>query len=300
MNVERIADFSMNPVASTVLAAPCIALASAALFAQPPGRQQLAGASSITSSVPVVRVLPSARDSNAVACTVYAPEPSKGEKAGLVIHLYGRGGSHTDFNLRNPAYDELRRLLVQRGYFIVVPELGTDHWMNDKAVRSLDAIVAGMVEAGAVDSARVHILGTSMGGCSGLAYIIRRPGVIRSICALFPITDAAAWMKERPDYAASIAAGHGVAADRLAPVLKQLSAMQHINAFARVPVFLLHGDADSCVPVHHSRDFFAALRARGARVVYREVTGGGHDDGIAARHQTEMADFLTQACPARH
>lgn len=243
---------------------------------------------------PLVRILPAAGKPHAVPCTVYPPAPlPEGTKAGLVIHLYGRGGSHTEFNLAGPSYDELRRLLAVRGYYVIVPELGTDHWMNDNAVQTLDAIIKGMIESGEVDPRRVSMIGTSMGGGSGLAYVIRRPGVIRSICAIFPITDFAAWLREMPGYAGSIAGGHGVAAADLPPILEKLSAMKHVDAFAHVPVFLVHGGADTLVPTHHSTDFAAALRAKGCQVTYREAPGIGHDDAAAAKFQVEIADFIT-------
>ena len=249
---------------------------------------------------PVVRVLPAEGVPDAVPCTVYPPAPlPRGKKAGLVIHLYGRGGSHTDYNLLHPAFDDVRRLLAERGYYLIVPELGTDHWMNDKAVRTLDAIIKGMTASGAVDPRRVSIIGTSMGGGSGLAYVIQRPRVIHSICAVFPMTDFAVWVQEQPHYANSIAGGHGVAVADLSPILAKLSAMQHLDAFAHVPVFLVHGGADTLVPTHHSIDLAAALNKKGFKVTYREAPGIGHDDNAAMKFQREIADFLTDRKPEK-
>ena len=76
---------------------------------------------------------------------------------------------------------------------------------------------------------------------------------------------------------------------------KDLSAMRHLDALARVPLFLLHGDADAVVAVHHSRDLAAAVRAAGGAVAYREVPGGGHDDFAAAGAQDEIVRFITSA-----
>jgi dipeptidyl aminopeptidase/acylaminoacyl peptidase len=243
---------------------------------------------------PLVRVLPGEGQPNAVSCTIYPPALlPKGQQPGLVIHLYGRGGSHTAYNLARPPYAGLRALLAARGCMLVVPELGTDHWMNDQAVQTLDAIIKGLTEAREIDPQRVSIIGTSMGGGSGLAYVIQRPAVIRSICAIFPFTDFGGWLKEAPHYAAGIAQAHGVTVAELPPVLNKLSAMQHVDAFAKVPVFLVHGGADTLVPTHQSTDFAAALRARHHPVIYREAPGIGHDDAAAAMFQTEIADFLT-------
>lgn len=246
-----------------------------------------------------VRVLPAQGTPDAVPCMVYPPAAlPAGKRAGLVIHLYGRGGSHTEYNLARPSYADLRRLLCARGYYLIVPELGGDHWMNARAERALDAIIAGMTATGAVDPGRVTLVGTSMGAGSGLAYVIRHPDRIRRICALFPMTDFAAWLRESPGFAGSIAGGHGVATADLPPILDRLSALRHPEAFARVPVFLVHGDADTIVPPHHSRDFAALLRKRGSRVTLREAPDIGHDDAAATAFQREIADFLTGRHPS--
>jgi dipeptidyl aminopeptidase/acylaminoacyl peptidase len=53
------------------------------------------------------------------------------------------------------------------------------------------------------------------------------------------------------------------------------SAVTYIDA-NDPPVLIIHGDADSTVPVEQSRAFYAALLAAGVDVEYIEVPGGGH------------------------
>ena len=243
--------------------------------------------------VSTVQVLPAASHPQAVPCTVYPPADSDRPGAGLVIHLYGASGSHAFYNLMRPSYNRLRRRLRERGFWLVVPELGPSHWMNPRAVATLDAIIGGMTAAGTVDPGRVSLLGTSMGAASSLVYAMQRPGRLRSVCALFPITDFAAWVKEQPGYLNLLTHAHGIAADEQAARLRELSPLRHAAAFRHTPVYLLHGDADSVVPVHHSRDFAAALQAVGGAVTYREVGGIGHTDEIAIGWEMEMAEFLT-------
>lgn len=231
---------------------------------------------------------------NRIPCAVYPPTHSGNvDQAGLVIHLYGRGGSHIDYNMGRPPYARLRQLLAERGYWLVVPDLGPSHFMNEKAVNQLDAVIAGMKAAETIDPARVHIIGTSMGGVSGLVYVSLRPGAIRSICAIFPVTDFTVWLKESPGYEASVAQAYGLDSKALLPFLEERSPLRHADAFVHVPVFLLHGAADNLVYPHHSRDFAAALSAKGYSVTYREVSGLGHEDAVAEDYQKEIADFLT-------
>lgn len=246
------------------------------------------------SDKPEFLVLPRKGEVTSVECAVYPPRCSdSGTNAGMVLHLYGRGGSCRAYNMMSPPYAKVRRLFWERGYWLVIPDLGADHWMNDTACKSLDAIIEGMIRDRGVDPSRVHILGTSMGGGSGLVYVMRHPGRIRSICAVFPMTDFPKWVEEKPSYLQGIAQAHGVKPSEAASVLQDLSPLYHAASFAGIPVFLLHGDTDSVVPVHHSREFAAALKEQGSPFTYHEAHGLGHDDAIAEPFQREIVEFLT-------
>lgn len=247
--------------------------------------------------VATVLQLPGDGGPQAVPCTVYPPAAGARLPAGLVIHLYGASGSHRFYNLMRPCYNRLRRRLRERGFWLVVPELGPSHWMNPRAVVTLDRIIDAMVAAHHVDRARVNLLGTSMGGGSSLVYAMQRPGKIRSVCAVFPMTDFGAWVREQPGYLNLITHAHGIRSDEQAARLQALSPLAHADAFRQTPVYLLHGDADPVVPAHHSRDLAAALQAGGGSVAYREVSGVGHNDDIACGYELEMADFLTGPVP---
>lgn len=242
--------------------------------------------------VSTVRTLPAKDHPLAVPCTVFPPVVIPGRKPGLVVHLYGYGGSHSFFNMIRPLYAPLRRSLREAGYWLIVPDLGPSHWMNARSVSILDAIIAEIVAKDGVDPDRVHLLGTSMGGGSSLIYASKRPKTIRSVCAVFPMTDLDVWTTERPGYLSSVAQAHGIDTARATTALHDISPIHHIEAFSKIPIFLLHGEADQTVPVHHSRDFAASLKAIGGDVVYHEVPGVGHDDGIATDWQEEIFSFI--------
>lgn len=239
-----------------------------------------------------IRILPSASHPLAVPCSVYPPERETGGKAGLVIHLYGSGGSHTYYNIMRPSYARLRKALREKGYWLIVPDLGPTHWMNLGAVSVLDAIISELTESGKVDPARVHLLGTSMGGGSALIYASQRPQRVRSVISIFPMTDLAAWTAERPNWLNPITQAHVIDSANAAGALRDLSPLHHPAAFVDIPMFILHGEADEVVPVHHSRDFAAAVNAAGGNVTYHEIPGGGHDDVISLSWQDEMLDFI--------
>jgi dipeptidyl aminopeptidase/acylaminoacyl peptidase len=243
---------------------------------------------------PVVRDVPGPEGKKPISCTIYPPKPIPVGKGGLVIHLYGSGGSHKDFNAGRPSFARFRELLAQRGYWLVVPELGPKHWMSDAACDQVDAVIAEMVQGEMVDPDRVHLLGSSMGGGSSLIYVMRRPGKIRSVVSIFPMTDFPRWLEERPGYRGPVEDAYGITDRNRDELLRKMSPLRNLDAFRKTPVFLLHGGKDTTVKPEHSRDFAAALKQKGYTVTYRESASEVHRDEIAEPYQEEMADFLTK------
>ena len=108
------------------------------------------------------------------------------------------------------------------------------------------------------------------------------------------MTDFTQWLQEMPRYRIGVEGAHAITPEHRDTALRDISPMQHPEAFKTTPVFLLHGDKDPVVPLHHSRDFAALLRKNGCEVTLREVVGETHRDEIAQPFQQQMADFLTQ------
>ena len=218
-------------------------------------------------------------------------EPVPAGQAGLVVHLYGSGGSHKEYNVGRAPYDDFRRLLAARGYWLVVPELGPRHWMSDAACGQVDAVIAAMVQTERVDPARASARHEHGGREQpDLRHASSGEGRLRggglSDDRLRPVVAgeariSAAGRKGTRHHAGTSERGVG----KISPVC-------HPEAFRKTPVFLLHGDRDAVVPPHHSRDLAAALKAGGCTVVYREVPGAVHNDSIALSCQRELADFL--------
>lgn len=229
-----------------------------------------------------------------VYCTIYPPRITPGNKAGLVIHLYGHGGSNVTFNIGRTPFDTLRQRITERGYWLVIPDLGPRHWMNNAAVARLDAVIAEWIEHEHVDPARVHLIGSSMGAYSSLLYVMRRPGKVRSLAAIFPVTDQVRFWDEKTSYRQSVGDAHGLPAANREEALRALSPVYHPDAFRQTPLFLLHGAKDNTVVVEHSRRLASELQQRGYLLVYRESPDAAHKDEIVVPYQEELADFLTK------
>ncbi|TWU13416.1 esterase [Symmachiella macrocystis] len=245
---------------------------------------------------PSIQQLPGPDGKAAITCVVYEPQPIPEGKAGLIVHLYGSGGSHrkNEYNIGREPYATCRKLLAERGYWLVVADLGRYHWMNEKACTQLDAVIDAMITDKNIDPKQVHLFGTSMGASSSLIYTMRRPERIKSVVAVFPITDFTKWLVEKPNYRVPVEKAHGITPETRNEALAKLSPLMNVDAFQKVPVMLLHGDKDRVVPTHHSRDFAAALQKKGYPFIFHEVPGATHNDKIARTYQHELADFLTE------
>lgn len=226
--------------------------------------------------------------------------PASG-KHPLIVYLYGSGGSITNYNLATSAYSELRQLAAERGYDILVPELGPGHWMNDHAKYVLDAIIADAGANNPIDLNIVHMMGTSMGAGSSLAYAIHRPDLVRSVCDFLGMSDFAQWAGQNPGYSSNLVTAYGGTPQEVPEAYSENSAMQNLDTFENIPVFLVHGTADTVVPLSQSVQLADALSAKGYKAILREAEGMGHFNVAVTPFQHEIVDFLdavtAQAAP---
>lgn len=70
---------------------------------------------------------------------------------------------------------------------------------------------------------------------------------------------------------------------------RDASPITHVSA-ADAALLLLHGDADSVVPMEQAERMEAAMRQRGVAVKLLRIQGGGH--GFVSQRQTGWPDFL--------
>lgn len=224
-----------------------------------------------------------------------ASKTKASDKHSLVIFLYGAGGSLNGYNIRREPYALLRAQLAKRGYYILIPDLGKRHFMNDAAKATLDGIVAEVLKQQQIASNRVHVMGTSMGGGSSLAYAIHRPDLIRSVCAVMPMTDFAAWVQENQGYEKQVAAAFGGTRQQIPAAYDRNSAVKRIDAFEKIPVMLVHGNRDHTVLYRHSQELADLLHKKQFHCVLYTADGQGHKDEVMRNFQLQAADFFDAA-----
>jgi predicted peptidase len=60
----------------------------------------------------------------------------------------------------------------------------------------------------------------------------------------------------------------------------------------RLPIWIFHGEVDQVVPVSHSREAAAALKAAGGNVRYTEFLGLDHNSWDATYASWEFTEWL--------
>lgn len=225
-----------------------------------------------------------------IPSTLAAPAPA-------ILFVHGHGGNRAQF------FAELR-LLLPEGYAALMFDLrnhgtseGNVTTMGLLELEDVRAAFAYLVEQPDVDPERIALYGTSMGGATAIRAMARLPQV-RVL-----VVDAA-----YDSYSRLVSDGvHAVSGLGRFPFgdliigftglhsgqnLYAIRPIDDIASIAPRPILILHGTADSTVPVSHGRSLFAA--AGEPKALYL-VEGGGHGGLLRADPQAyarQVVSFL--------
>ena len=208
---------------------------------------------------------------------VYVPRTYDGSRAWpLVLFLHG-AGERGDDGLRQTTVGigpALRRWPERFPAIVVLPQapLGTI-WSGEPGGAALAALEQTCEEA-VIDPDRVYLTGLSMGGYG--SWLLGYHHAAR-FAALLVICGG---VGDRPARPSSVPAGEGTPQQRVAARVGKL------------PIWIVHGEADLVVPVTESRRMVEALREVGAEVRYSELPGIEHDAWTAAYGSESIASWL--------
>lgn len=178
-------------------------------------------------------------------------DESKRWPAILFLHGMGERGDDNERQMTVGLGPHLEKL--DPPAIVVFPQcpLGS-HW-NRAASLAIDALDQVCARY-PVDPARISLTGISMGA-------------------------AGAW---------TLAADHPDRWSALAPVCGWYEGTKEMP---HIPIWIFHGDADTVIPVEHSRRMVARL---GARAKYTEFAGVGHNAWDPAYGATDVVDWLVR------
>lgn len=193
----------------------------------------------------------------------------------LVLFFHGAGERGSDnekqlfHGMADFAADAMR---ARHPAFVVAPQCPDGQqwvdtpWTADEhtlpevptdAMRLSLELVDALRKEFSIDPERIYVTGLSMGGFGAWDAISRRPELFAAGVIMCGGADVA-----------------------------QAERVRH------VPVWMFHGDADTVVKPRRSRDMVAALRAVGARPVYTEYEGVGHNSWTATFANRAVWDWM--------
>ena len=158
-----------------------------------------------------------------------------GKRHPLIVYLHGRGQGHK-FQWLSKEFTQFRKRAAECGYFVLIPHLGTDHWMNARTRRVLTELLDKTLKSYPIDKARVHMMGMSMGGGGSLIYTMYNKNRVRSVCNIFGVTDYPQFLKDSPQYKPSMSKALGGTPDTIPDVYRAQSVMAHLDAFKKLPM----------------------------------------------------------------
>jgi dipeptidyl aminopeptidase/acylaminoacyl peptidase len=212
----------------------------------------------------------------------------------LFFHGRGRGVRTEDTNFNVPEFAHFRELCRTRGYIVCAVAGLTNMWMNARARELTDRCLAHVKATLPVDERRIYASGVSMGGGAALTYAMHRPHVVRAVCDFMGCTDFARFYAEG-FYHESLEGAFGGTPTQRPQVYDEQSAALHPQAFAKIPVLIIHGDRDTVVPTWNAPLLWEGLAPLHNGSELLMVHGLGHTNEIVLGLEDHILDFFERA-----
>lgn len=199
-------------------------------------------------------------------------KPSAGFPLLLYVHGLGSIGSDNVAPLKLSARFGTPEFQGKHPCFVLVPQCpGDKRWIKVKdwaapfkfseepavPMKMLITLLTRIVGEYPIDPARIYVGGPSMGGFATWDIVSRLP-------------------------------------DRFAAAFPLCGGADAVNApkLVKLPIWCFHGAKDGTVPVGHSREMIAALKAAGGTPKYTEYPNAGHNVWDSALGDAQLFDWL--------
>ncbi len=192
-------------------------------------------------------------------------------------------------------YDEWAQMLANRGYAVFQPNyrgsdgLGKDHWMagdNQWGLSMQDDVedgVQALVDRGIADPDKLGFFGWSYGGYSAFVAATRPDSMFNCIAAGAGVSDIS---RIRGGLA-----GSRFLREFQKPTITGVNPIEKADQVER-PMFIVHGDFDSTVPVEHSRRWVERMEAINADYTYIEIEDMGHSPWFYEWNMQWLPEFF--------
>ena len=163
---------------------------------------------------------------------------------------------------------------------------GEFHEMNISTMRAdAEAALAWLSARNEIDPQRIGILGMSLGGLIASLFL-HKHAALKTTVLWSPVTNPKRMIADRTTAAtAQQISERGIADFNGWPVglrfVQEMMAADPVAALhkAKIPLLVLHGDADATVPVSDSVTAVESLKSAGSEIVLQKIAGADHGFG---------------------
>lgn len=148
---------------------------------------------------------------------MWIPNPKRGSNKCLAVLLHGRNAPYQYDDYAAFASHSIGPYLAMAGIPAISTELGDNIWANDTAMGLIDSSVAAAKSVLGITAPKICIVGTSMGGATGIRYSSLHPDKVAAFAGIIPLTNINhVYYYQASIYGAEAASVWGVAAPRTA------------------------------------------------------------------------------------
>jgi predicted esterase len=137
------------------------------------------------------------------------------------------------------------------------------------------------------------LLGQSRGGMMMLAWAMRNSDKVRAFVGIYPVCNLASWPLKNSK--AATLADFAMPEDELVAKLSQFNPVDNLQGLLanKVPMFVVHGDADVVVPYdENTRVLKERYEAGGGQITVKLIPGEGHQATPSFFECQELVDFV--------
>jgi acetyl esterase/lipase len=216
----------------------------------------------------------------------------------LILYFHGAGSNATSSYRDMTTYNTFKTLAYYNDYIVAsVDYAGRTYpqgWMNDAGKSDTAQILDNLTSTFNIDPEHIHTMGNSMGGMASLAFAIYDDRVDSATC-MMGITNMTYFALDSASdpYKLTMESALGGTVAEVPEEYLEISAMDNIQSFVDIPVFLLYAENDSLVTTEEYGDpFYDLMTANNFYVDYNIKPNQTHNYNVVNGYEMEILSFM--------
>ena len=195
--------------------------------------------------------------------------------------------------------------LVDNGYVLLIPAYRPSSGFGkelskldkpQKALEDISAAVSYLRGLPQVDGSHIGVIGESFGGLTMLNLIAQQPDLFAAAVDFYGPTDLINWFRQTPSSRPVLTLGLGGTPEQKPEIYSAFSPVNVIERI-KIPLLIVHGDADQLVPLSQASEMVEALKKAHKEHEYVVIRGGDH--GFFRKGWTEVMPQTLRFLSAR-